>query len=222
MLAFGNIALLLLALQHLTLIVCYIIIFTGPMITALFASIFLRERISWINGLMIIIGFGGIVVALDPSQLMAGHGDWVGYCAAFASVIFYTAYVLLLRFHGENETPEALVLYPRLLVGIVGLAACLIWHYEPITAPQLGYGLIAGFFSSIGWLFVTVASQQAPASTIAPYRYTQIIMGALAGYFIWHDVPGWNLAIGAVIIILSGLYIANHTRKAAAVIPVPD
>jgi drug/metabolite transporter (DMT)-like permease len=63
-------------------------------------------------------------------------------------------------------------------------------------------------------MFMAQAYKLAPAATVAPFHYSQIITGGLIGYFIWHDVPSLHLLIGAIIIIASGLYIATHARRA--------
>ena len=205
----------LVALKRLSLATNYVIIFTGPMMIAILAALFLRERIGWAKILMIVVGFGGVIVALDPSRVLAGQGDWIGYGASFAAIIFYTVYMLLLRSYGDAENAEATVLYPRLLNGAFCLLAVFYWGYKDVAFENLALVLFGGVCAAIGWLFVAVASQQAPASIIAPYRYSQIITGAIAGYLIWHDKPTVHLVIGAIIIILSGLYIAQHTHRGA-------
>jgi drug/metabolite transporter (DMT)-like permease len=62
---------------------------------------------------------------------------------------------------------------------------------------------------------IAQAYKMAPATTIAPFYYSEIIAGALFGYLIWHSVPPPHLFVGAAIIIAAGVYIVIHTRKAA-------
>jgi drug/metabolite transporter (DMT)-like permease len=211
-LQFVNMICFLFALQRLSLTTAYIIVFTGPIMTAILASLFLHEHVGWIKALMTVVGFGGVIVALDPVRLIAGQGDWLGYLAAFVAVILYTIYMLLLRFHGDAENPEAAVMYPRILVGTLCSLGFLLWPFEVPTFKTLYTILPAGISAAVGWMLVTIASQKAPAATVAPYRYSQIITGGIAGYFIWNDRPTLNLVIGALIIILSSLYIARHTQ----------
>ena len=218
----ANMVFFLIALGRLSLVTTYIIVFIGPTMTAILASLFLNERIGWVKALMIVAGFFGVVVALDPLKTLVVHSDWLGYFGAFASMVFYTIYMLLLRFHGESEHPEAAVLYPRLIVGILCFLSILLWPFEPVSLINLCEALLAGASAGIGWMFVTVASQKAPAATIAPYRYSQIISGGIAGYVLWHDTPNANLIIGGLIIILSGFYIATHTQRGVEILEQQD
>jgi len=42
---------------------------------------------------------------------------------------------------------------------------------------------------------------------MAPFEYTALIGGAVAGYLIWDEVPDRWVALGAGVIIASGLFV---------------
>jgi S-adenosylmethionine uptake transporter len=52
------------------------------------------------------------------------------------------------------------------------------------------------------------------SSVVAPFHYTQIIWGTALGYLIFGDVPTKEVMTGAVLLIVSGLYIIWGERKA--------
>ena len=56
------------------------------------------------------------------------------------------------------------------------------------------------------------AYQRAKATIIVPYNYSQIVSSAGVGYLIWGDVPSAHLLVGALLIVVSGIYIAMHAR----------
>jgi drug/metabolite transporter (DMT)-like permease len=57
-----------------------------------------------------------------------------------------------------------------------------------------------------------LAFQQARASVLATFSYSQLIWSGLLGFLIFGSVPdGWTL-IGAAVIIASGLYTAHRER----------
>ena len=52
----------------------------------------------------------------------------------------------------------------------------------------------------------------APASSLAPFMYTQLVWAVLLGYLIFGDVPNsWTLA-GAGVVVASGLYLLHRER----------
>jgi len=52
---------------------------------------------------------------------------------------------------------------------------------------------------------------------VAPFQYTQIFWGALAGWLLWRQVPDGHLVAGAVIVAASGLYVIYREIKVADV-----
>src|SRR5436305_6110656 len=54
------------ALRHLTLTLFYILIFMAPMLISVLSALFLREGLPWRQGLAIVAGFSGVVIAVHP------------------------------------------------------------------------------------------------------------------------------------------------------------
>lgn len=213
-----NLVTLFVAFKHLSLVSLYSITFLGPMLVAVLAAVFLGERILKIQILAILVGFYGVIISIDPFHSINTYGDLIGYAAAFVSLLLNTVNMLLLRVYGKDEHHESMAFYPRLVMFATGLLACVYWRCAPFDWEQLIVMLAAGVFAGIGWMFMNVACQRSPASIVAPYRYTQIVTGALLGYVIWRDVPTWHVIAGSAIIIASGLISAHHARRAEAVI----
>jgi drug/metabolite transporter (DMT)-like permease len=66
--------------------------------------------------------------------------------------------------------------------------------------------------STIAQWLVVLAFQQARASVLAPFSYSQLVWSGLLGYFIFGNVPDrWTL-VGAGVILASGLCTAHRER----------
>ena len=211
------------AFTNLPLTTVYVGVFMGPMMIAAFAALFMKEPLSWQQGLAILAGFGGVVLALDPAHLNLTGGTLAGYIALPFNLVFYVANMLLVRRISRKESSESLAIWPQAGRTVLALPFCLA-SFMPLTGWQLldlaGIGIIGG----LGWLLMTAAFKHAPVAIVSPFHYSQIISGALAGYLIWSDTPTWNLILGAAIIIASGLYIAHHAhflQKSRALIEEP-
>ncbi|MDP9127986.1 MAG: DMT family transporter [Pseudomonadota bacterium] len=199
------------ALRHLPFIVFYITVFTAPMMIAVLAAIFLNEHPSRGKILAIIVGFAGVVVAINPFGANL-HGDWIGYVTATASVFCFAAQMTLLRKMTQSETGDSLVFIPVLMQTLV----CGVWlliDSEPMSLRIFLILCAGGVFGILGNLCSMLASKYAAAATVAQFHYTQVLAGALIGFLIWHEVPGLWMVVGSTVIIGSGLYIAAHTRR---------
>jgi drug/metabolite transporter (DMT)-like permease len=73
--------------------------------------------------------------------------------------------------------------------------------------------IIMGVAGAIGHFMLIEAHRLSPASTIAPFIYSQIVWMILAGYLVFGQFPdGWTL-VGAGIVVASGAYVFNRERR---------
>jgi drug/metabolite transporter (DMT)-like permease len=73
--------------------------------------------------------------------------------------------------------------------------------------------VVAACFFSLATYLTVLAFRGVTISSVAPFRYTFLLFAGLAGYFVFQELPdGWS-AVGAVLIVASGLY-ALHREVA--------
>ena len=92
-----------------------------------------------------------------------------------------------------------------------------------VKIPGLADGLLLVALGAIGTfahLLMTWSLRYAPSATLAPMQYLEIPFTTLAGWLIFHDLPGGIAAVGIVIIVASGLYIVFRERATARPAPV--
>jgi drug/metabolite transporter (DMT)-like permease len=198
------------ALKHLPLTLFYTAVFTAPIVISVLAALFLRERLGAAQTVAIIAGFTGVLVAIDPVDSLA-QGDWTGYAAAFAGVLFFSISAVWLRVITQSETIDSIVFFS----GTVGAVLCggvMAWHAVPVSPAMLLVLFAMAVFTVIGSLCNFTAMRLTTAATVSQFHYTQIVAGTVLGFLIWHDVPALHTVFGAGIIIASGLYIAAQRR----------
>jgi drug/metabolite transporter (DMT)-like permease len=202
----GNNVCVVIALRHLTLTLFYILVFTAPMVIALLGEIFLHEGLSWRRAMPVIIGFAGVIIAVDPFG-KAHHGDLIGIGACLICVACFSANMVWSRVLAQTESPESLAFFSGLVTAAAGLILML-FHAEPLS-PRLTAGLLAmGLFCALGTSCFYVAVKHTSAANVSQYHYTQLLSGALISYLVWHDKPDLFVMIGGSLILGSGLYIA--------------
>ena len=194
------------ALRHLTLTMFYILVFTAPMVISLLSAVFLKEGLSWRKGAAIVVGFVGVVIAVDPLG-SARQGDWIGFAACMICVACFSVNMVWSRVLTRTESPESLAFFSGLVTAAVGLALML-FHAAPLTV-RLTAGLFAmGLFCAAGTLCFYIAVKHTSAANVSQYHYTQLLTGTLISFLVWHDKPGFFVLVGGSLILASGLYIA--------------
>lgn len=200
------------ALKHLPLTLFFVTVFSNPMMVALLASFFLKEKLGLGKILAIIAGFAGVIIAVNPLQDFA-HGEWIGYAAATASTVCFALGTIWLKHMGQSETTDSITFFTALVTGVL-CSIFVPFNLQPLSPNLLATLSAMSLFAIAGNFAFYAAVRSTTATTVAQFHYTQIITGALMGYIIWHDVPSWNVYLGTAVIIGSGLYIANHARRA--------
>jgi drug/metabolite transporter (DMT)-like permease len=194
------------ALRHLTLTMFYILVFTAPMVISLLSAVFLKEGLSWRKGAAIVVGFVGVVIAVDPLG-SARQGDWIGFAACMICVACFSVNMVWSRVLTRTESPESLAFFSGLVTAAVGLVLML-FHAAPLTV-RLTAGLFAmGLFCAAGTLCFYIAVKHTSAANVSQYHYTQLLTGTLISFLVWHDKPGFFVLVGGSLILASGLYIA--------------
>ena len=99
--------------------------------------------------------------------------------------------------------------------GITGL--------DEVTSDALNWLWLfgVGFWAAISHLSMTVAMSYAPASTLAPLHYLELVMAVALGYLIWGAFPNLLTWGGIVLIVGSGLYIIAHDHRENLKHPMP-
>ena len=199
------------ALRHLPLADTYAIGFASPLIALLLAIVFLGERVGWRRWLAVGLGFAGVCIALLPT----GQGyAWTVALLPLASAFGSAVRDVSSRRLSATDTTLGIMVYTTVAITVAGFAG---WAFEPwhFSGTEDSLWLILGcaaLQASAHWLQIE-SYRCAEVSFLMPFRYTSLVFATAAGLAIWGDVPTWNVALGSLIIIGSGLFIWHRERR---------
>jgi drug/metabolite transporter (DMT)-like permease len=192
-------------------ITCYL---SAPIIVVALSALFLGEQVGWRRWLAVLVGFVGVVIAMKPSTSSMSFGALIAVAGAFCSAI------LMLVTRQLRGTSQTFLAFSQICGTLLFGAVVAPFQWITPAWPHVGIFLVAGVFSVAALLCANRALSIAPASVLAPYKFTAILFAALSGYLVFGDVPSLNIIIGAAIIVASGLYIFMRERKLARAEPV--
>jgi drug/metabolite transporter (DMT)-like permease len=198
------------ALQYLQLTVTASIFFTVPILVALMSAPLLGERLDARRWAAILIGFAGVLVIVRPGSA-SFHPAML---LSMANAVLYAMFNLMTRKLAAYDPPGTIQFLPA-LVASIGLApfAIAAWRSPQGWLEWLMLCML-GVFGGTGHHLLALAHRYAPASTLAPFLYQQILYMALFGYLVFGNVPDKEVWIGAAIVIGSGLYLFSRERRA--------
>lgn len=188
------------------------IIQAGPLIVTLGAALFLKEQVGLRRWCAIAVGIVGMLMVIRPFG--ASFSGWELF--AVLGVASLSARDLVTRLSPTHIPALAISTWgfgATLLPGVLLFAL----SDRPATlAPEVLWPVLGAIATTTtGYLAITTAMRMAPASIVAPFRYTRLVFTAGLGIVIFGDRPeGWTLA-GAALILGAGLYSFLRERQIA-------
>jgi drug/metabolite transporter (DMT)-like permease len=179
--------------------------FTAPMFLTVLAMLFLGERIHRFRWTALAIGFIGVTIMIGP-HLSFTAGSTLGALFALGAAMFSAIAMTFLRSMSGGEHAITITFYFSLTFTVcAGLTALQGW---PMPTPtQWLFIVLAGLFGVFGQILMTFSYRYAEASTIAPLDYTSMVWAVVLGYWLFGEIPGLTVWIGAPLVVASGLII---------------
>jgi drug/metabolite transporter (DMT)-like permease len=197
------------AFSALPLTQTYAILFATPLLITVLSIPILGETVRLQRWLAVIVGLTGVIVVLRPgaTDLTLGHAAAImaAVAGSFASIV--------VRKIGAEERTVVLLLYP-MLANFVVMGAALAFVYKPMPIEHLGMLAVISVMAWIAGRFIIAAYQTGEAAIVAPMQYSQIIWASAYGLLFFNEGIDMGTAIGAAIIIASGLFIVFRESRA--------
>lgn len=197
------------ALRELRLDQTLTIQFMAPLLVALLAGPFLGEWVGWRRLIAIMVGFCGILVVIRPGMVPF---QW-GLLFALLCMAAYAAFMLVTRYLAAHDPPEVTLFY-SLIAGTYFVAPLAIvdwvWPRETVTWLLI---CTIGLWGGLGHYLFILAYRYAPAPTVAPFLYVQIVSMTGIGYLVFGDIPDVYTLTGAGIVIASGIYLLYREQQ---------
>jgi drug/metabolite transporter (DMT)-like permease len=186
--------------------------FTAPLMVTALSVPMLGEQVGWRRWTAVVVGFVGVLIILRPGS--NGPISFASVTVLFAAFC-YACLAITSRKLGYTESSYALSVYViagPLLVSLLKLSQTS-WQAPDVNGWLLF--LLAGSCSVIAWIGIIGGYRRASPAMLAPFEYTALVGGAIAGYLIWDEVPDQWVVTGALVIIASGLFVVYREIGAA-------
>ena len=195
-----------LAVRHLPLADVMAVSQATPLIVTVLAIPLLGETVGWRRGIAVAVGFGGVLLVLQPQ---AG----VFTAPALIALAGSLAYALMMIATRKLRSTGALslIVYHTLAVGAAGLLT-LPWGWSPVGMLEIAYLALIGVVATLAHMSMNQALRLAPAAVVVPYTYTSLLWAILLGWLFFADLPTMPMLAGAGIIVASGLFVLHRER----------
>jgi drug/metabolite transporter (DMT)-like permease len=188
----------------------------GPIYVTAISAVFLGERVGWQRWTAVLVGFAGVLIALNPSP---ASFTWPALIALAGSLMYA---VLLVTTRVLRGTADLALVSTQITTTLVMGAVLAPFGWVTPSADDLSLLALLGVVAMGALVCVNRSLKLAPASVVVPYQYTMIVWAVLLGYLVFGDVPQLHVVIGSAVIVAAGLFIfwREQVRARASTPPV--
>jgi drug/metabolite transporter (DMT)-like permease len=205
------------AVQYLPLAEVAAIVQLSPILVTVIAVLVLHERVGRRQWFALAIGFAAVLLMVQPGGALATPLVLLPMTTA----ICYASYQVATRSLGATEHPSTTMLYTALL-GFVVLAPLVPAVWLQPTPEDLGLMLLLGCFAALSQGLFVLEFRFAPASTLAPLAYTQLVWATVTGFLFFGDVPAPTTILAMAVIVVAGLLVIDAGRGSPRPVPMAD
>ncbi|MEO0589165.1 MAG: DMT family transporter [Pseudomonadota bacterium] len=187
--------------------------FTAPFFAVLLAVILFGERVGLYRTLAVALGFGGVLIVMQPGQSAADVSLW-GVVVALVAAFMVALISFQIQDLNKTENPWGIVFWftalslPVLIVAVPFFwAEHSVWTWSLIFATALTGGVVQ--------ILLTTSLRFGSAAVILLMDYTALLWATWYGYAIFDRAAPATLALGAPLIIGAGALIAYRERLLA-------
>ena len=185
------------------------IISTQTMFLAIFGYFYLKEKVSLVSFISILLAMSGIIVMVGDSL---SSGSFFGNLVALAIPINFSILVMIIR-KNKNLDMVPAIFYSGIFSVIYGL-------FLSESFVFTNHDILMGFFLGVpqlafGFICITIGSRSTPSTTIGLLMLSETLCAPIWVWLFLNEIPPFSVFIGGSIIILA-IILKSFDKKSTA------
>ncbi|SDX34992.1 DMT family transporter [Roseicitreum antarcticum] len=189
--------------------------YAAPLLTVIFAAMFLGEQVRAFRITAVGLGIVGVMIVLSP-RLTVGtemnHSEALGALLVLGGAVFAALAQVFVRKLVHTEGTASIVFWFSSTASLLALLTLPYGWVFPDTLT-LALLILAGLLGGVGQILLTSSYREADASVVAPFDYISILFALLIGYTVFDEVPTLTMLAGAALVVVAGVLIIWRERK---------
>ena len=178
---------------------------------AIFGYFFLKEKISTLTMVSIVLAITGVLIMVGNSLT---PGELSGNLAAFSMPITFAVLIIIVRKYPSVDMVPAQF--------VAGICCCLIGYFLSskimISYHDIFLGFLAGFFQvGFGFIFITIGARTTPSAMVGIIMLSESVLGPIWAFLFVSERPStFGLVGGAIIlsaVLLQFYSLLNRNKK---------
>ena len=179
-----------------------------PLLVAALSGPVLKEFVGWKRWSAIFIGFIGVMIILKPSNNVFSLEAIIPLVAA----LMFALYSLLTRYAARQDTSMTSFFWTGIIGAVVmSIVGSGYWiALKPVDWAWLGLLCI---LACLAHYLLIKCYELAEASSLQPFAYLQLLFATIIGLWIFSEKLEVHVVMGALLVVLSGLFAIWRERQ---------
>ena len=202
------------AIRNMPLNISTVIQYTYPIFISIFAGILIKEKITKNVIIASLIGWLGILIILNPSQLSILNIELDKYIVLIAflgAILTSLAYITVKKLSYTEDVFIIIKYFP--LISIITLSPITFFYWVTPNFNELIWIIGIGIFTQAGQTFLTLGIKKLPTSEAATINYLQVFFGSLWGILFFNENININFILGSLLVLLGTIMSSSKILK---------
>jgi drug/metabolite transporter (DMT)-like permease len=204
------------SLYYLPLAIAVALGFLSPIFTIIGSKIFLREKLTPIRVIAILLGMIGAFLITRPDRAILGKNFFFGFyilLPMLSSIFWVISKLFSSKLAKKGEAPKTMTLYLLLFMTPISFLPAIPNFVMPSVNQMVCMALIGGL-STIAHLAASSSLALAEVSFLTPFGFVRLIASGMIGFIAFNELPsGLNIYIGMIIILSSLIFLSKDKTK---------
>jgi drug/metabolite transporter (DMT)-like permease len=180
----------------------------APIFIAAGAAVIFKEEVSRFRWLLILMGFAGVLMVIQPRA--DGFNQYAWIC--LGATLLHSLRDLSTRTIPRAIPSLVVTMATALAVTILAGLYSIFQGWKPLDLGSIISLALASSFLSIAYFLIVKSMRVGDMSVISPFRYSALPFALLLGYLVWHDVPNFLAWTGIGFLLVSGVLMLRGQR----------
>ena len=189
--------------------------YAAPLLTVIFAAMFLGEQVRAFRISAVGLGLAGVLIVISPRLSLtegAGQTEALGALLVLIGAVFAALAQVFVRKLVDTEKTPTIVFWFSATASLLALVT-LPWGWVWPSPLEWALLITIGLLGGVGQILLTSSYREADASLIAPFDYASMIFALIIGYVAFDEVPSLTMLAGASLVIAAGILIIWRERQ---------
>ncbi|MEY3306328.1 MAG: hypothetical protein RLZZ413_366 [Pseudomonadota bacterium] len=191
--------------------------YAAPLLTVVFAAMFLGEEVRVFRISAVALGLAGVLIVLSPRVTALSDGavetaETLGAMLVLGGAVFAALAQVFVRKLVLTESTSAIVFWFSATATLLSLVTLPFGWVMP-DGREAAVLIAAGVLGGIGQILLTSGYREADASVVAPFEYVSMLFALGFGYFLFDEVPTATMLFGALLVVTAGILIIWRERR---------